>query len=133
MAEHLKQPKSLISTLFTVLILVGAAVVLSPFLLAILWAAIIATAFWPLHCRIRGRFPGKPNGAAFLTTLVVAFLLVGPMIGLIVFMVQDVLEITNFLRQADDSGVAVPAWLPRRPPRYRPGSWRGTRGRGTSG
>ena len=65
MAEHLKQPKSLISTLFTVLILVGAAVVLSPFLLAILWAAIIATAFWPLHCRIRGRFPGKPNGAAF--------------------------------------------------------------------
>src|SRR3546814_2356551 len=82
MAEHLRQPKSLISTLFTVLILVGAAIVLSPFLLAILWAGIIATAFWPLHCRIRGRFPGKPNGAAFLTTLVVAFLLVGPMIGL---------------------------------------------------
>ncbi|OCY13359.1 MAG: hypothetical protein BEV12_24030 [Microcystis aeruginosa CACIAM 03] len=100
MAEHLRQPKSLISTLFTVLILVGAAIVLSPFLLAILWAGIIATAFWPLHCRIRARFPGKPNGAAFLTTLVVAFLLVGPMIGLIVFMVQDILEITTFLRQA---------------------------------
>lgn len=115
MAEYLKQPKSLISMLFTILILVGAAIVLSPFLLAILWAGIIATAFWPLHCRIRGRFPGKPNGAAFLTTLVVAFLLVGPMIGLIVFMVQDILEITTFLRQADDSGVDVPQWLPQIP------------------
>lgn len=115
MAEHLKQPKSLISMLFTILILAGAAVVLSPFLLAILWAGIIATAFWPLHCRIRARFPGKPNGAAFLTTLVVALLLVGPMIGLIVFMVQDVLQITDLLRRADESGVAVPGWLPRIP------------------
>lgn len=115
MAEHLKQPKSLISMLFTILILVGAAVVLSPFLLAILWAGIIATAFWPLHCRIRAKFPGRPNAAAFVSTLVVAFLLVGPMIALIVFMVLDVLEITNFLRQADNAGVAVPDWLPQIP------------------
>lgn len=115
MAEHLRQPKSLISTLFTILILLGAAVVLSPFLLSILWAGIIATAFWPLHCRIRTRFPGRPNTAAFITTLVVAFLLVGPMIGLIVFMVRDVLHITTFLRLADKQGVAVPDWLSHLP------------------
>lgn len=111
MAEHLKQPRSLISILFTVLILLGAAVVLSPFLLAILWAGIIATAFWPLHCRVRSRFPGKPNWSAFLSTLLVAFLLVGPMIGLLVFMVQDVIQITVFLRKADEQGVPVPRWL----------------------
>jgi predicted PurR-regulated permease PerM len=111
MAEHLKQPRSLISILFTVLILLGAAVVLSPFLLAILWAGIIATAFWPLHCRVRAKFPGKPNWSAFLSTLLVAFLLVGPMIGLLVFMVQDVIQITVFLRKADEQGVPVPRWL----------------------
>lgn len=111
MAEHLKQPRSLLSMLFTILILVGAAIVLSPFLLAILWAGIIATAFWPLHCRVRAKLPGKPNLAAFGSTLLVAFLLVGPMIALIVFMVQDVLVITDFLRQADQQGVPVPDWL----------------------
>lgn len=115
MAEHLKQPKSLISILFTMLILLGAAVVLSPFLLAILWAGIIATAFWPLHCMVRAKLPGKPNLAALSTTLLVALLLVGPMIGLIVFMVRDVLEITDFLRQADQTGVPVPDWLPAVP------------------
>lgn len=111
MAENLTQSKSLISVLFTVLIIAGAALVLSPFLLAILWAGIIATAFWPLHCKIRSRFPGRPNLAAFTTTLVVALLLVGPMIGLFVFMVSDVQEITNFLRLADRKGTPVPKWL----------------------
>jgi predicted PurR-regulated permease PerM len=115
MAEHLKQPRSLISILFTMLILLGAAIVLSPFLLAILWAGIIATAFWPLHCQVRAKLPGKPNTAAFVSTLLVAFLLVGPMIGLIVFMVQEVIEITDFLRQADETGVPVPEWLPNVP------------------
>ncbi|MCQ8895965.1 AI-2E family transporter [Limnobacter humi] len=111
MAEHLKQPKTLISILFTVLIILGATVVLSPFLLAILWAGIIATAFWPLHCRIRSKLPGRPNLSAFTTTLVVALLLVGPMIGLFAFMVTDILELLTFLRTADQKGIPTPKWL----------------------
>ena len=111
MPENVKQSKTLISILFTVLIILGAAVVLSPFLLAILWAAIIATAFWPLHCRIRAKLPNKPNLSALTTTLVVALLLVGPMIALFVFMVSDVLQITDFLRLADKKGIPVPKWL----------------------
>ncbi len=115
MVEHLKQPKFLVSVLFTLLILLGAGVVLSPFLLSILWAGIIATAFWPLHCKIRRRLPNHPNTSAFATTLVVAFLLVGPMIGLIVFMVNDLVEITTLFRQADQEGLAAPHWLPQIP------------------
>lgn len=125
MAEHLKQPRSLISILFTVLILVGAAVVLSPFLLAILWAGIIATAFWPLHCKLRQRFPARPNWSAFLSTAVVALLLVGPTIGLIVFMINDIMDITALLRKADTEGVPVPHWLVDVPAmgRYLAGKW----------
>ncbi|MFN4328128.1 MAG: AI-2E family transporter [Limnobacter sp.] len=115
MAESSKQYKTLVSILFTVLIVLGAAVVLKPFLLAILWAAIIATAFWPLHQHIRGRFPGRKNLPAFTSTLVVALLLVGPMIALFAFMVFDVLEILDFLRTADTEGVTRPKWLAQVP------------------
>ncbi|MFN7834261.1 MAG: AI-2E family transporter [Burkholderiaceae bacterium] len=111
MATHLNQPRSLVSTLFTVAILAGGLFVLSPFLLAILWAGIIATAFWPLHCGIRSRWPDRPNLAALCSTLVVAFLLVGPMIGLLLFMINDVINVTVFLLTADSQGVPVPEWL----------------------
>lgn len=111
MAEHLKQPRSLISSLFTVAILLGAAIVLSPFLLAILWAGIIAIAFWPLHTQMRSSLPGRPNLAAFASTLIVAFLLVGPMIALIVIMVQEVIGLAALLREADQTGLAMPQWL----------------------
>lgn len=111
MPENIKQSKTLISILFTVLIILGAAIVLSPFLLAILWAAIIATAFWPLHCRVRSKLPMRPNLSALTTTLVVALLLVGPMIALFVFMVFDVLEIKDLLQLADQKGIPTPKWL----------------------
>jgi predicted PurR-regulated permease PerM len=86
-------------------------IVLSPFLLAILWAGIIATAFWPLHCWVRRHMPTKPNISAICTTLLVALLLVGPMIGLLVFMINDVINLTTFLRIADSEGVPVPEWI----------------------
>jgi predicted PurR-regulated permease PerM len=111
MADHLQHPRFLVSTLFSIAIISGAMVVLSPFLLAILWAGIIATAFWPLHCWVRRRMPNKPNISAVSTTLLVALLLVGPMIGLLVFMVNDVINLTTFLRIADNQGVPVPDWI----------------------
>jgi predicted PurR-regulated permease PerM len=111
MADHLRQPKSLVSTLFSVGIIAGAVWVLSPFLLSLLWAAIIAIAFWPLHNWVLGKVSGRPNSASLLTTLLVAVLLVGPMIALLLFAVNDVLNFTDFLLVADGVGVHAPVWL----------------------
>ena len=64
-----------------------------------------------MHDWIDRRLPNKDNLSAFLTTLAVAILLVGPMIALLVFMVYDVLSITTFLQMADADGIPTPEWL----------------------
>ena len=54
-AESKLSGKQIVSIVFTCLILAGAFVVLRPFLLAIIWAAIIAIASWPLYLSIEAK------------------------------------------------------------------------------
>ena len=103
--------KRLVSVVFTCLILLGAFVVLKPFLLAIIWAAIIAIASWPLYLRIEQRCGGRRPVASMLTTALVCLLLVGPMVLLIVFVMQDVISVASFLVRVDANGAPSPLWL----------------------
>ncbi len=107
--------KQIVSILFTCLILAGAFAVLKPFLLSIIWAAIIAIAAWPLHASIDRRCGGRRALSSLLTTSLVCVLLVGPMILLIVFVMQDVVTVATFLVRADKEGMAAPDWLARVP------------------
>jgi predicted PurR-regulated permease PerM len=115
MADPLRQPKSLVSLLFTVAILAGAFWVLSPFILSMVWAAIIAIAFWPMHGWMIRKTARRRTSSALLSTLLVAILLVGPMIGLLVFALGDVLAFSAFLAQADSVGIPAPVWLKQVP------------------
>jgi predicted PurR-regulated permease PerM len=114
-ADPLRQPKLLVSTLFTVVILFAALWVLSPFILSLLWAAIIAIAFWPFHRWMNLRLTNRPVLAAVLSTFLVGVLLVGPMIGLLLFALFDIISFTNFLALADRVGVPPPVWLRKIP------------------
>ena len=67
--------KQIVSILFTCLILVGAFAVLKPFLLAIIWAAIIAIASWPVHVRIEKWCRGRRSLASMLSTLLICIVL----------------------------------------------------------
>lgn len=106
--------KLLVSILFTASILLGAFVVLSPFLLAIIWAAILAVATWPLHERLVARLKSDSLAAACSTTLVL-FFLVGPMALLLVFLSQDVYYFTTYLIDADTYGKPAPQVLYKMP------------------
>jgi len=111
---NLEPPSSgrqLVSILFTCLILLGAFAVLRPFLLAIIWAAIIAIASWPLYLNIEARVGGKRPIASALTTALICVLLVGPMVLLIVFILQDVISVTAYLVKVDANGAPTPEWL----------------------
>ena len=88
---------------------------LKPFLLAIIWAAIIAIASWPLYVAIETRCGGRRGTASVLTTALICVLLVGPMVLLIVFVTQDVVSVATYLVQVDANGAPVPAWLGRTP------------------
>ena len=84
---------------------------LRPFLLAIIWAAIIAIASWPLYLAIQVRCGGRRAAASALTTALICFLLVGPMVLFVVFMLQDVMAVATFLLKVDSTGVPAPEWL----------------------
>lgn len=107
--------KQIVSILFTCLILAGAFVVLKPFLLAIIWAAIIAIASWPLYLRIETRCGGRRKIASALTTALVCVLLVGPMVLLIVFVMQDVVTAASYFVRVDAEGAPAPEWLSQLP------------------
>ena len=102
---------SLVSLLFTCLILFAVYAVLQVFVLPIIWAAVIAITTWPLHLKIKSRLPGSDNLAAMATTSVVAITLAGPMIALLVFVVEDVQTAVAFLIHANKEGASVPPWL----------------------
>lgn len=102
---------SLVSLIFTGLILLAAFIVLQSFLLPIVWAAVICITTWPLHRKILGRLGNRHDPAAMVTTLLVAVTLVGPMIALVVFVVEDAQTLINFLLRANREGVLPPIWL----------------------
>ncbi|RCS59626.1 AI-2E family transporter [Parvibium lacunae] len=101
----------LISLIFSLAILSAGLLVLQPFLLAILWAAIIATSSWRLHRGIYKRLQRRRNLAAFCTTCLIGFALVAPLVLLITFAVRDVIALSEYLIEADTYGTAAPQWL----------------------
>ena len=107
--------KQIVSILFTCLILAGAFAVLKPFLLSIIWAAIIAIASWPLYLNIEERCGGRRGVASVLTTALICVLLVGPMVLLIVFVTQDIVAVATYLVKVDSNGAPPPEWLGRLP------------------
>ncbi|MBL8379229.1 MAG: AI-2E family transporter [Burkholderiales bacterium] len=109
MSSNLLPGKQLVSVLFTAAILLGAFVVLSPFVLAILWAAILAVATWPVHEWIVTRLEGRRGLAAAASTTLVLIFLVGPMALLLVLLSQDIYTAASFLIAADTYGKPVPA------------------------
>ena len=109
--ERKLSSKQIVSILFTCLILAGAFFVLKPFLLAIIWAAIIAIASWPLYLRIESRCGGRRKIASALTTALICVLLVGPMVLLIVFVMQDIVTVATYLVHVDAQGAPAPEWL----------------------
>lgn len=60
------------------LIAVGCFWVLRPFVTAILWAAILCYATWPVYSRLEARLRGKKRLAAMLMTAMIAVVLVVP-------------------------------------------------------
>ncbi|MDP2827823.1 MAG: AI-2E family transporter [Sulfuricellaceae bacterium] len=106
---------AIVSILFTLTLLLAAFAVLKPFLLAILWAAIIALASWPLHRKILAALGGRSTLSAAVSTLVIAISLVAPMVLLAIHLIIDVNAVIAYLLEADAMGKAAPVWLDKVP------------------
>ena len=102
-----------------VALLVGAYLVLRPFLVGLIWAAILAYVTWPLFSWIRDR-TGRPRLVSGLLTL---FVLLGvgiPISTAGIALADQAADLLRFLQDWLKEGAPLPQWL-------RENSWLGPR------
>jgi predicted PurR-regulated permease PerM len=90
----------------------GCLAVLHPFVVAILWAAILVVTTWPIYHWVEGRLNGRRSLAAGLMTLGLAVVMLLPLVVLGAQLTENVLQLTETVRSAMASGAPPPpAWL----------------------
>ena len=99
----------------TALVIALACWMAFDFLAPLAWAAVIAIAEWPLYRRALARFPKHPALSAFGFVLITALFVVGPLSLAAVTLAQESQTAINWLQQAQQTGIPMPAWLPGLP------------------
>jgi predicted PurR-regulated permease PerM len=99
------------------IVLLGLALwTAADFLPALIWAAILALAIWPLYERVTSRMSGGQSGwAALLFTLMVALILFIPMALATYQIAQQSDLLVSWIKQSRDNGIQVPEWIARLP------------------
>jgi predicted PurR-regulated permease PerM len=92
------------------LLLAGAYLVLRPFLVGLIWAAIIAYVTWPLFGRAR-RWSGRPVTVAALFTLAIFLLVVVPVSWFLVTLAEQVTSLVIATQGWIQAGAPLPDWL----------------------
>lgn len=86
-------------------------VVLRPFLVPIMWAAILAYVTWPAFLRLRSACGSWPRLAATLMTLLVALLLIAPAILLLFVIHDEILAMVDAVSQLRGTNFELPEAL----------------------
>lgn len=115
------QPRNDVARLMLAVIVLGALIlgslwVLAPFLAALIWAATVVIATWPLMKRLEGAFGGRRAPAvAVMTTAMLAILVVPLIVGIhALFGLTD--DARALIAQVEASVVPpAPAWVPGLP------------------
>src|SRR5512146_3061846 len=93
-------------------IVVGCVLVLRPFISAILWAAILCFATWPLYELFRRWLRGRHTLAAALTTAVLALVLIIPFFVVGLTFTDTIRGGLKWLDKKTEAGVPPPpAWI----------------------
>lgn len=109
-------PRTLLSLLVITALLVGCILVLAPFLLALLWAAAIVIATWPVMKMLEQRFGGRRAPAVALLTLALLLLMVVPLTLVVVTIVDRVDDLAMIGAQLTYiASQPPPAWLQHLP------------------
>ncbi|WP_042778789.1 AI-2E family transporter [Sinorhizobium fredii] len=90
----------------------GCALVLQPFLSAILWAAVICFSTWPVYQRCERAVGGNKSLAATVMTLLVALVLVAPFAVMVPSLTDSVSNLLTAANQILEQGPpAPPLWV----------------------
>lgn len=95
-----------------VIIVVGCYLVLHPFIPALLFAAVVCSATWPLYVRLRKALWGRPALAALAMTLLLIVLVIGPTVLLAVNLADSVTALFEAGKAMLKGGpIKPPAWV----------------------
>lgn len=94
-----------VAVAFLALIFGATLWVLSPFLVALAWAGILAYVTWPLYRRLNQRLSGHETLAAVLMTLAVALTLLLPLVWVSFAVAGDLASASAVLRRIAEQGL----------------------------
>lgn len=95
-----------------VIIVVGCYLVLYPFIPALLFAAVVCSATWPLYVRLRKALWGRPALAAMTMTLLLIVLVIGPTVLLAINLADSVTALVETGKAMLTGGpIKSPAWV----------------------
>ncbi len=83
---------------------------LAPFSAAILWAAIIALALYPLYRKVIVLLRGNESVAAMLMTLITVFIVIGPAVTLLALLMKQTIDLYQWVAEGVQSGAALEFW-----------------------
>ena len=90
------------------LLAIGCALVLWPFLSAILWAAVICFSTWPIYRRCERAVGGYRTAAAAAMTLLVVFVVAAPLAFLVTALADDITNLTEGITRVLEQGPSAP-------------------------
>jgi predicted PurR-regulated permease PerM len=96
----------------TIAVMVLAIWLAQEFWTPLAWAAVLAIAEWPLYQRLVARWPNRSTLVALSLALATALLVVIPLSLAAVSLAQESDAALAWLKQAQQSGIKAPAWLP---------------------
>ena len=95
-----------------VILVVGCYLVLNPFIPAILFAAVVCSASWPLYVRMRSVLWNIPSVAALAMTLLLTLLVIGPAVLLAVNLTDNVAALIDNIKSMINGGpIKPPSWI----------------------
>jgi predicted PurR-regulated permease PerM len=102
--------------LFLGFVAIGCAVVLRPFVTAMLWAAILVFATWPVYRRLERLLRGRKNLAAAVMTALIALVLVVPLAVVGLTFADSVARLAQQVQGYTSAGLPpAPEWIRRIP------------------
>jgi predicted PurR-regulated permease PerM len=107
--------RSVLSTCFSLAIILFALFVTQRFVLPLLWAAILCIATWPLYQRALRLTGNREILAAALVTIVAALVFITPLALGIASAAHQAPALAQMVASANTEGLAAPAWLLRIP------------------
>ncbi len=111
-STHRDLPRTVLAVLALLLMIIAAAWILRPFVLAIVWATMIVVATWPLMIGVQRRLAGRRSLAVAAMCLILVMFLVIPLLVAVVTLATSLDEIPHWVATLKSLKMPeVPAWV----------------------